>query len=339
MALDEAEGSNGGAQMERSSWLALLAIALVWLLAERLLARYGALALPRSITQHLVLQSYLAIVQILSLVAGLGACFLILRTPRVDLGLSLPRITAAVSMLLWAPVAYVLSSKLALEIAKPTLLEELARGGRRLVEQHTGEFGRSITEAEALLVVIWGVLLAPLAEELVFRGALWTAVQRIIDRFRKTDAPASLPSDFITDSPLLRGFRRLGGWLSGGLLTTIVTASLFAALHLSGMEGGARIMRVSFAFFVGIAAGMARHATGTVLAPIALHVLINLMGVANARSWLVTESLGNKDTVPIVLWYGALVCIMAIGGWAATRFVLDHRRPRTSPSSNVDANP
>lgn len=309
------------APSEESPWR-LAFVALTWLAAFRLVADHGVRLLPLSLARRLTMQDYLIGVVIVVTLLGLATSALLLRAPRKALGLDRFRGRALVLSVLLAPPAYVAASYFAIWIALPTLLEEIARGGRQLAQQSTGEFGRSLTASSAVSVIAWGVIASPIGEELLFRGALWAAVQRVVDRFRPAPAaPESdaLPSGIVTPSPLLKVARAVGAWFGSGGVATLCSAAVFAAMH-ADMPGGLGIVRWVSALGLGLATGMARHASGGLFAPIALHVGYNLCSIATTRRWLLTESFPSKLGVPTLLSaIAALMLLLAVAAFFATR--------------------
>jgi membrane protease YdiL (CAAX protease family) len=291
---------------------------LVWLAAARLLAQYGVQLLPASVTHGLTLQSYLALVQLVSTLLGLGLAFALLARPRLELGLRRPAARSVGLTLLWAPVLFVLTSYLAIGIALPTLRAELEQGGRQLVERNSGEFGRALVRSEALLTLLWGVLLAPVAEELAFRGPLWSALARLGQRLRGPDT-RSLPPELLDESLLLRAARQARGWLARGGVATLGAAVLFAWMH-ADEQGGAGIVRVVSTACLGLGCGLARQSTGSVLPGILLHASFNLMALAQLRRWVVFAAFPRHYTVPTLLTLGAGVCLGALLAIHAVRW-------------------
>lgn len=287
-----------------------------WLAAFQLLAHHGAELLPLSIARHLTLESYLAIVHLLTLGFGLAVALLLLRAPRRELALTTPSATAVGLTLLLAPALFVASTYTAFMIARPTLLEELMRGGRELVQKSSGDFGRAITESSVLLALLWAVIVTPVSEELLFRGAGWSFVQRTVERLtpaRPNDAPSSLALPMAEST----GLRLLGGarhWFVSGGIATLVTTLVFAALH-ADMQGGLGIVRVASAAGLGLGCALARQHTASIAAPIALHVVYNALSLGTTRRWLISESFPVYRTVPSVLfWVGGacLLCALAL---------------------------
>src|SRR5258708_2263321 len=75
---------------QRGDSLRLLLVATLWGGAYWLLARYGAVLLPRSMAQALTLEAYLALVHLVTLGFGLALASAVLHRPREYLALSLP---------------------------------------------------------------------------------------------------------------------------------------------------------------------------------------------------------------------------------------------------------
>ncbi|WP_105102106.1 CPBP family intramembrane glutamic endopeptidase [Microbulbifer pacificus] len=108
----------------------------------------------------------------------------------------------------------------------------------QMIELEPGEFLQGIAGSRHLLLALVFVLVAPLLEELIFRGYLFRA-------WRHT---------------------RLG--FSGTLL---LTSALFTAMHL----GQYHWIHLSFVFVLSLMLGFAREKSGSVLLPILLHALNN----------------------------------------------------------------
>lgn len=297
------------------------AAALLWLAVFRLLARYGVYLLPDSVTNVLSLQAYLAWVAVISTVIGVGLSALLIRDTRAQLGLVRPSSRAMAMATTLALPAFVLCSGIAIAIALPTLLDELRRGGRQLAQQNTGEFGRSLVQTPAWLTLLWGALISPVAEELLFRGALWSFVNRLLPKVREAKAPESnaLPEGVLQTSWLERTARALWEHLRSGGVATLVTATIFGLLH-ADTPGGLGIVRTVSALGLGLCTGMLRHKTGGLAAPLLLHIVFNTASVATARRWVVTDALPLKYGIPTLLMLlAALSLVLAIVIAVATR--------------------
>lgn len=295
-------------------------VAVLWLAAFGLLSDHAFRLIPLSWARSLSLQAYLTFVQVLTASVGVGLSLLLLPAPRASLGLSaapLPRL-AVLSLL--SPLVYVLASYAAIWAALPTLLAELAARGRQAVQASSGEFGRELAASGLGLALLWGVVVSPVAEELMFRGAVWSAAQSAVSWVRQrlerpAPAPTSseLPEGVLAPAPGLAAARAvLGFFLSGGV-ATLLSAGVFAAKH-ADMPGGMGIVRWVSALGLGVAAGLARQATAGLSGPVLLHVVFNLCALATTRRWLVTESFGHKLGVPILMSLGAAgAAFLALG--------------------------
>jgi membrane protease YdiL (CAAX protease family) len=299
-----------------------LVLTLFWFGMFRVLGEHAISWLPRALLARLTLQSYLTGVQIATALLGLGFAFLLLPDARSALGLEPPRLARLGVWTLMAPALFVLVSYAAIYAALPTLLEELRQGGRQAVQQSTGQFGRELTEASVLSALVWGVVVSPLAEELMFRGALWSLVDRGVRSFsREAPAPTSavLPSGVIADGLGLRAARALFRFLVTGGIATLVSAGVFAWMH-ADMPGGLGIVRWVSALGLGLSLGVARHASGGLSAPIAVHVIFNLCSLATTRRWLSTESFPMKRGVPTLLSLVAAILVLGVlVGWGVRR--------------------
>lgn len=301
-----------------------LALTLLWFGVFKLLGDHAVRWLPRSLTEQLTLQSYLTGVQLLTAAIGIALAFLLLSDARDALGLALPKPERVGMLALLAPAFFVATSYAAIYSALPTLLEELRQGGRQAVQQSTGELGRELTQASVLSAVLWGVVVSPIAEELLFRGALWSLVDRgirLVRTERGEPPPVSepLPSGVVSDGLGLRAARVIGQFLVTGGLATLVSAGVFAWMH-ADMPGGLGIVRWMSALGLGLAAGIARHASGSIAGACAVHVGFNLCSLATTRRWLLTESFPMKRGVPTLLsLIGAVLALVVVGWWLAVR--------------------
>lgn len=313
--------------------LRLALVAGAWLALAWGMLQYGALALPRSIARELTLQTFLMIAQVAMTGAGLGLALGLLAEPRAALGLARPTARQLTLVALATPAVFVASFAAGVGIALPTLMAELANRGTEATRQDLGELGRAVKEAPAWLTLTWGALMAPVAEELLFRGAIWSAIRRLAAPAAPFTAPAEpedasapgppasseLPAIVFEDGLMVRAGRRVWAVLRHGGFATLGSAAIFGAMHL-GVPGGAGIVRVVSATCLGLACGAARHATGSVVAALALHVAYNVLSIAQTRRWLVTASLPSKYGMPTALAIGAAVLgIAALAVWRAGR--------------------
>jgi membrane protease YdiL (CAAX protease family)/uncharacterized protein YndB with AHSA1/START domain len=297
-------------QQSRRELVILVAVSLVWVMLARVVAQNLLFWMPRSWAGQLTLHTYLSLVNVGVTAVGLALCFTLLKTPRDHLALRRPTFPALAGGLLWAPIAAVLSAYAGFTIALPTLIEEIKRGGRAAAQANTGEFGRALIESDALTTVVWGVVLAPIAEELIFRGALWEAIRRLTAPQAVTsddDGAASLPSALVERRNGVVFLLRDGG------IATLLTTSVFAWMHWD-QPGGAGIVRVVQAAGLGLALGTVRQTTRSLWPTVLLHACFNLITLAKVRRWLVSE--GWPPPLPIPLWQwsiaAASACLLAL---------------------------
>jgi len=312
----------------------LLVVAVAWLVAARALAYYGVLLLPRAIAAQLTLHSYLSLVLVIVTAAGIAASRLFVDEPRRRLGLVRPSGPHVIMGVLWGPIVLTLSAYLAFRIALPTLLAEIAAGGKQAAESNTGEFGRALVSSPPTTTLVWAVVITPIAEELLFRGILWSAITGLSagDADGSDDAPSneapsraddarSLPAELLDESLVLRASRGLWLRLRGGGIATLVTAAIFAALH-ADMPGGAGIVRIVQTACLGLALGIGRQISGSIVPGIALHAVFNLMTIAKLRKWLTGPGWPAPLPVPIVWWQiaaAAALLLTLIVGYRALR--------------------
>jgi membrane protease YdiL (CAAX protease family) len=290
-------------------------VSAVWLAAQQLLTRYAALALPRSVARELSLEVYLLLVSLVALGVGAAAALLLLgRAAPRQLGIVSPGGKAIALGLSLSPLLFVASSYLAVYLALPTLLEELRRGGADLVRQNAGDVGRAMTSAPLVMVLLWALVVAPIAEELLFRGAIWSLLSRATRVWWPARTqPPSLPGELVKDSWLVAWSRTLGRWLAQGGLATLVVGFGFGLLHWD-LAGGQGIIRVTVTTCLGLACGVARQHSGSVLVPIAIHGAFNVLGLAGARRWVVTQTFPTHFMVPtlatVLAGLGGLVALV-----------------------------
>jgi membrane protease YdiL (CAAX protease family) len=306
-----------------SSTLRLILFALGWVAITKIALDEGPFLLPRSFAETLSLQTFLMGAQVTTTVIGLAAAKVALAEPARDIGLAWPTGPQIALVVLAAPIVFTLACALEMAIALPTLLAEIRRAGAGVSRQDLGELGRVLREAPLWATILWAAVVAPLGEDLLFRGALWSAIQRITAARAPEEAdalPESLPPEFIADAVAVRAARRAVAWLRAGGIATIATAAMFAAMH-ADVRGGAGIVRLVSAACLGLACGVARHATGTVAAATALHIVYNTLGVAQTRKWLVSDGLPSKLGMPtgIVVLAGACAVVLAGVGLARMR--------------------
>lgn len=270
--------------------LRLVFVALAWLGAF-LLARAELWRLvPLPLAAGLSEQAYMSLVHLVSMAFGLALAWLVLPGPRAQLGWRMPSRQGLVRVLLLGPAVYVLVSYVAVLVALPTLLEEVRRGGRALAQSGSGEFGRSLAVASPAVLLVAYVVVAPVAEELLFRGALQTGLARLVGSWwRPAPHPEALARAF--------GEPRVARWLREGGLALLLTTAGFGWLHADG-AGGLGIVRVASATLLGLACGLCRWKLDSVIPAIALHAVMNLGSLSTLRRWTVTEWAPTRLGVP-----------------------------------------
>jgi membrane protease YdiL (CAAX protease family) len=299
------------------SALVLGAIACGWLAIGVLAARHLAFYLPAAIAAALSEPSYYALVWSTTTVLGVAAVFALDPTPRDALGLRSPTGSALVLAGLLAPAVLVVSLYLAWWMALPTIQAELLTRGKQAVRAAVSSANRAARQPNLETIVLWTVVLTPLAEESIFRGALWSTVQRIVAP--RTDAsPPSLAPEFVTRTPLRDGLAGCVRILREGGLATLVTSGLFAWLHVEG-EGGVALLALVQTLLLGLALGMARQLAGSLAAPILLHALFNGLTLAQKRGLFVGSLWPLPLPIPAKLWVLALVGVLGAATFLGAR--------------------
>jgi membrane protease YdiL (CAAX protease family) len=310
------------------TWLRLLALSAVWLAATRFLPRYAIYLIPLSLARHMTLQAYLMLVQVVVTAIGLGLAALILRAPRRGLGLAWPAGYQIAIVIAATPIIFVAASYIAIGAAFRTLMEEIARGGAEVSRQNAGEFGRSLKQDPAVLTVVWSAILAPIAEELLFRGALWSFVTDLTRRLQRApDKARESLSAFIDESPMIHALSTIKGWLLSGGIATVLSAGLFGWMH-ADMPGGVGIVRVVSTTCLGLACGVARHRTGTVLAAIVVHFTFNALSIGQTRRWWIVGGFSNYFGVSTLMSLVAGLCALGITIGLVVRYL---RKPSAEP--------
>jgi membrane protease YdiL (CAAX protease family) len=290
---------------------ALAALALAWLALAKWLGPLGLAVLPRSLLAHFTVETWGMLVQVVMTATGLALAAGLLRRPARALGAVRPRADALGIAALAAPAVFVASSATALQVALPYLLQELETQGAGASARNAGAFGQAVKSAPVLVTLLWGALLAAVSEELVFRGALWSAVRAAVVRAAAALAPPRF--DAPDPAPATGGAHRLGG-----ALATVVAAAAFGWMH-ADMPGSVGIVRVVSTTCLGLACGVARFATGSVLAAMALHLVFNTLSIGIARRWFASDGeplLGALPNPLLAVAAVALVAAAAVAGVA-----------------------
>jgi hypothetical protein len=135
-----------------------------------------------------------------------------------------------------------------------------------------------------------------------------------------------LPRELLRETLVLVWARKSKCWLAEGGAATIVTAGVFGAMH-AGVPGAMGWIRVLSATLLGFACGQGRQVTGSVLTPIALHAIYNLLAVANARRWFVVEGWLKFRGVPWPVIFAAIAGVLVFASVAAVRRLKRVRNP------------
>jgi membrane protease YdiL (CAAX protease family) len=313
-----------------------LIIAGAWVAFYFLLARYGVYALPAQVARHTTLPMYLAGVQVLAMCFGVSAVVLATKERPALRRLLLPMKVGAESLalratlwaLLLAPLTYLCAHTLGMFLAYDTLIAELASRGVRAVQQQTGELGRSATQDTLLSIVPFTLVIAPLGEELLFRGAVFGALQALFNRFAlPEDGPAtkfqheepSPESLQIAGLPTRKSgpslTQRVSLWVAKGGGAALVSGGIFGLLH-ADTDGGLGIVRLTAALVLGVVLGLARARSGALFAPLALHIGYNFLALGTMRGWLVTLNYPTKFGIPTILGplcLASLLLMLALG--------------------------
>jgi membrane protease YdiL (CAAX protease family) len=308
---------------------------------------------PAEARAKVAYQTFLMASQITILVLGLGATLLLVRRRREALGVTWPGAGKIAGTALAAPLAFVASSYIALQIALPTLLEELRTRGAGASQQNAGAFGQALTKPPLLVVLLWGALLAALSEELFFRGLFWTTITDLTTRLGTklgvapppppgadtTPRPSvdnehpsplaaytSAPTQYSAPPPSAPSVRAraLSIVLHGGI-ATLLSAALFGYMH-KDLPGGVGIVRLWSTTCLGLASGVVRQTTRSVIACVLLHALYNTIVIGSGRRWFsspkeepVLEGVPNTLVLLAVLGLCAIGLIAFIGALRARR--------------------
>jgi membrane protease YdiL (CAAX protease family) len=262
----------------------------VWLAVGRLLPELLWRALPQALLDSLSLPAYNMLCQVATTFVGVGASWLLLERPAEALGLTKPSGWHLALAAMLAPALFVVASFVAIKIAEPYLIAELAREGAGASRRNAGAFGKAVTEAPLLVTLVWGALLAAIAEELPFRGALFGAVE---------------------ESSVVFGVRKR----VAGIVAVILAGAAFGAMH-ADMKGSVGIVRVASTTCLGLACGTARLAFGTVFAPMIVHFVYNSTSLALGRGVFRGDSEPLVSVVPnrllVVASLSAAIAVVVI---------------------------
>jgi membrane protease YdiL (CAAX protease family) len=256
----------------RETWK-LAGITAAWLLLTKGLSWLGDRAVPDAVKANISLQTFQMTCQITTAVVGLGLCFGLLERPLAALALTRTRPRQLAVIALLAPAFLVSTTVIAIQAALPTLLEEVRTRGAGVSRQNAGEFGRMLEQGPLLATLLWSVILAATTEELLFRGALWSLVERLVEAARARVTVGKVEAALL------------------GLVPTVVSAAVFGMMHYD-LRGGVGIVRLTSTTLLGLGAGALRRWTGTLAAPVLLHFLNNTMAIGLGRKWFASDPPG-----------------------------------------------
>jgi membrane protease YdiL (CAAX protease family) len=277
--------------------------------------------MPLSLVQGLSPALVDLCLQITTTLAGVLLGFVLLRGSLCDaMGLSIPSrdsAKAAAFGALLAPITIVFSSFVALKIAEPMLVREMAERGAGVSRQNAGAMAQQLVSAPAWLVLLWAVVFAAVFEELLFRGLVWSTFDAFV-KAPPTDGTQSqtLSERGSIDDELaaMRGPSAIDRLRASGLVATLGSAIVFSAMHL-GIPGGVGVLRVVSTLLLGLACGLARQFSGTVVAAIAIHLVNNFLAVPLVRQAIVSETFPVLEGIPTVLIPVALVGVAGAVIW------------------------
>lgn len=126
------------------------------------------------------------------------------------------------------------------------------------------------TAPVALLAVVSGVILAPAAEELLFRGVLLGWLNRLWSREKRPDpALESAFSEPISGENLGLPAKAAERFRPSTVLPNLITSLIFAGIHWAQWPAPLALLPLSLGL------GMLYQRTGSLAAPITLHALFN----------------------------------------------------------------
>lgn len=283
------------------------------LVATWLVAAYFAFPVlrdhaPDFVRHSMSLSTFRTLVQALVLAVFAGAFFGVVPDARRVLGLERLRCGPLGRAALTAPFAFVSATMLAIAIATPILLRELAERGAGVSRANAGSFGRELQESPALVIVVAGAILAPLGEELLFRGGLYGTLKELLLRVTARPVDPDVPAEL---QP------RVSPWLVEGL-PLVMAAATFSAMH-ADMPGGVGVVRIVSTAVLSVFTGLARALGGGVLASAVLHAAYNGLALLVARG--VFKGSGSWSGAPVPLVVAGVVGLGIAVAWglAASR--------------------
>lgn len=318
---------------QRMAWLKLFGVTLLWFLMTKYLVSLGNVVVPDSVKVKISYQSFRLICQVITLGAGLLLAYGLLRSGAWEmLGLKKPKGLHFAGTLLVAPGAFVMSSYLALQIALPTLMEELATRGPGVSRKNAGAMGQMLTQSPLLFVIVSAAVLGALGEEFLFRGALWSAIERlfVMGRQAVTQKRTGQAKEEIEPiAPVSPLKRRLIDALPG-TVATVLCAYVFGQMH-ADMPGGVGLVRVASTTILGFLCGLGRQFTGSIWSAVALHLLNNLLTIGTSRKWFASSEAPVFEGIP-----NSLVAL-SVTGLAALAVLAAVLRVRSANKARAQA--
>lgn len=284
---------------QRKTWLKLLAVTVLWFLMTKYLVPLGNVLVPDSLKTKISFQSFRLLCQVFTLLSGLALAFALLRSEaRACLGLARPKGLHWTGTVLLAPGAFVMSSYVALQIALPTLMEELATRGPGVSRKNAGALGQMLTQSPLLFVILSGAVLGAVGEEFLFRGALWSTFERLFQMGREAVAKKRQNAGAKSPEPAAPApkYQGLASALPG-TAATILCAYVFGQMH-ADMPGGVGLVRVASTTILGLLCGVGRQVSGTIWVPITLHLMNNLLTIGTSRKWFTSSETPIFEGIP-----------------------------------------
>lgn len=269
----------------------LAGVALAWAFMMWLLTTHGWRLLPLPLARRLTEGGFLGLGQLLATAFGVVLWGVVVSAPRKTLAL-LPRARRAwLAAALLGPVLFIAQShllRLATRLGAPSGDGALAA---------LSDPGAEAATAGGLLAF---VIVTPLAQELLFRGALWRALERALTR---SGAPAS---------PAV------------GVLLALAAAAASTAGHWVLTRGAAVGWATLTVLGVGVALGLVRWWGGGVLPAVVASAGHRLCLLSVVQRWWPAPGDAPVHEAPRGLALLALGCLLALGalGWASRRLSL-----------------
>src|SRR5205823_1174156 len=109
--------------------------------------------LPRALLDTLSLPVYGMLCQVATTLVGVAAARAFLTRPAEAIGVRRPSPWQLALAALLAPAVFVVASMVAIKIAEPYLVAELAREGAGASRRNAGAFGKAVTEAPLVVTL------------------------------------------------------------------------------------------------------------------------------------------------------------------------------------------